>query len=214
MNQAEIEIPAAQRAFLWLQDKVVDTPWNQDAFFSENSIAKESGVSRTPVREAVLRLEARELIRRIPFKGAYVPALTQHKIDEHLEVRKVIGAWASEKVAELGTVDTDRLRALITQQHEQLDEPYAFIETDHQFHVEIVHAANNAAFSAAYESQRTIQKRLGLKAILSNRSRRLEATEEHEEMLQAFIDRNAPRARDAAVGHLAQTAKAMKTHLT
>lgn len=214
MNQAKIEIPAAERAFLWLHDKVVDTPWNQDAFFSESSIAKESGVSRTPVREAVLKLEERELIRRIPFKGAYVPALTQQMIDEHLEVRKVIGAWASEKVAELGTVDISRLEELIRQQRDQLDEPHKFIETDHQFHLEIVHAGNNAAFTSAYESQQTIQKRLGLKAIRSHRSRRLEATEEHEKMLQAFINRDGPGARDAAVDHLAQTAIAMKTHLT
>lgn len=213
MNEA-LELPAAEKAIDWLHEKVVDTPWNQDAFFSETSIAKETGVSRTPVREAVLKLEARQLIRRIPFKGAYVPALTQHKIDEHLEVRNVIGAWASEKVAELGTVDTDLLRNLIAKQVEQLDSPYEFIETDHQFHLEIVHAANNATFSSAYESQRTVQKRLGLKAILANRSRRVEAVQEHEKMLQTFVDRDGERARLAAIGHLAHTAKAMKTCLT
>ncbi len=213
MNGAQVEPAAADRAFLWLQDKVIGTPWNQDAFLSENSIAKESGVSRTPVREAVLKLEARELIRRVPFKGAYVPALTEQKVDEHLEVRRVIGAWASEKAAELGTVDNDRLRELIDLQTAQLDEPYLFIETDHEFHLEIVRAAGNRTFLSTYESQRIVQKRLGLRAILGNRARRVAATEEHRELLEAFIARDGSRARAAATSHLAHSAEAMKTHL-
>src|SRR5690606_31605175 len=87
-----------ERAYLWLRDLIVRTPWDQEAFLSENAIAEASKISRTPVREALLRLEAEGLLRRIPHKGAFIPALTSDDIDEIMEVREVIGTWATRKV--------------------------------------------------------------------------------------------------------------------
>ncbi|MFP3571102.1 GntR family transcriptional regulator, partial [Paraburkholderia sp. SIMBA_030] len=58
-------------AYLWLRREISSHPWDQDAFFTENAIAEAAGVSRTPVRDALLRLEAAGLLRRVPHKGAY-----------------------------------------------------------------------------------------------------------------------------------------------
>lgn len=196
---------APDRAYLWLRQQITALPWDQEAFLSENAIAEASGISRTPVREALLRLESSGLLRRIPHKGAFVPALTEADIQELMEVRRVIGEWATRKVTAERRVSVDQLEAILAKQEEHLGDPVKFIEQDIVFHNAIVHGAGNPTLEAVYESQRFKQERLGLQAVLANRGRSEKVLAEHRAMVEAIKSGDPDKAAEAARDHINST---------
>lgn len=196
---------AGDRALIWLSNEIVSIPWDQEAFLSESEIARASGVSRTPVREAVLQLEAGGLLRRVPFKGAYVPALTTADIDEIMEVRTVIGRWATAKVAETSPETGERLLEIIAQQKEAANDPVTFIELDVEFHSAIVQAAHNKTLERVYREQKHKQQRLGIQALMADLKRATAVLDEHTEMAEAIRAGDPERAREAAGAHVVST---------
>ena len=205
---------APETAYLWLRREISSLPWDQEAFLSENAIAEAAGVSRTPVREALLRLEAAGLLRRVPHKGAYVPALTAQDIESMMEVREVIEDWAVRKVTSLGRLGSE-LDLLLHAQEESLADPVAFIECDISFHKYIVHAAGNPALEELYDSQRFKQQRMGVKAIQDSQGRSDHVVAEHRAIVEAIRSQDSQIASAAVRSHLDSTLtvlKAIPTH--
>lgn len=200
---------APERAYQWLRQQIAELPWDQEAFLSENSIAEAAQSSRTPVREALLRLEAEGLVRRIPHKGIYVPALTAADIEEIMEVRQVIGEWATCQVAQRRPETVNRLQQLLDAQRGCLDDAVKFIELDIAFHKTIVEAAGNATLAQVYDSQRIKQERVGIQAVLATAERYAAVLAEHEAMLQAIASGDAEQAQLAARRHIHSTRDAI-----
>ncbi|MGQ3383196.1 GntR family transcriptional regulator [Glutamicibacter sp. TV12E] len=200
---------APERAYQWLRQQIAELPWDQEAFLSENSIAEAAQSSRTPVREALLRLEAEGLVRRIPHKGIYVPALTAADIEEIMEVRQVIGEWATCQVAQRRPETVNRLQQLLDEQRGCLDDAVKFIELDIAFHKTIVEAAGNATLAQVYDSQRIKQERVGIQAVLATAERYAAVLAEHEAMLQAIASGDAEQAQLAARRHIHSTRDAI-----
>lgn len=201
---------APERAYLWLRDLIVRTPWDQEAFLSENAIAEASKISRTPVREALLRLEAEGLLRRIPHKGAFIPALTSDDIDEIMEVREVIGTWATRKVARESPYIAETLNELVVELSKHQDDPAAFIEIDIAFHKAIVRAGRNAALEQVYNSQYFKQARLGVQALLSTPERSSAVIEEHQKLVEAIKAQDLDLAVQANCEHLNSTRRILE----
>jgi DNA-binding GntR family transcriptional regulator len=67
---------------------------------SEQELAKLLGVSRTPVREALFRLEREGLIRTVPHKGSFVATLTVQDIHDLFEVREALELYAVRRAVE------------------------------------------------------------------------------------------------------------------
>lgn len=199
---------APEVAYQWLRQEISTLPWDQEIFLSEGSIAEASGVSRTPVREALLRLEASGLIKRVAHKGAFVPALTGRDIDDMVEVRRVIGDWAVRKVAQ-GAVPAAELNEILDRQEAAVHDPVAFIECDIQFHQRIVSAAGNPILAGVYEAQRFKQLRMGLKAVLDSEGRSRRVVEEHRSIVQALLSGDPDQAAAASRAHLESTLSAL-----
>src|SRR5690349_14050541 len=66
---------------------------------TEASLARQLGVSRAPLREALLKLEERQLIERVPFSGMRVAVLSPNTIFELFEIREVLEGLACRKAA-------------------------------------------------------------------------------------------------------------------
>lgn len=196
-------------AYEWLLEAITALPWDQEAFLNEVEIAEASGTSRTPVREALLRLEAAGLIKRVPNKGAYVPALSDADIDRMMEARVVIETWAIEKIVRQG-FDTARLHELLRRQSELADEPLAFIDEDIRFHRHIVDAADNPALARVYQSLREQQRRLGVSAVQDRDGRSDHVVEEHRAILDAIDARDPDAAQAALRTHLVQTRRVIQ----
>jgi DNA-binding GntR family transcriptional regulator len=207
--QRPAQLTAPETAYRWLRDAISALPWDEEAFLSENAVAEASGTSRTPVREALLRLEASGLIRRVPHKGAYVPALSARDIETMMEARQLIEEWAVRKVT-ASHRSMDDLNRLLEQQGETLADPVAFIECDIRFHKYIIEAAGNPVLQDVYDSQRFKQLRMGVKAVVDSEGRSDHVLREHRSIVEAIMSGNPDVAVAAVRDHLSSTLAALK----
>lgn len=195
-------------AYEWLLAAITSLPWDQESFLNEMEIAEASGTSRTPVREALQRLAAAGLVRHVPNKGVYVPALSDGDIERMMEARLVIENWAIDKVIRTGA-DMSALHDHIDRQRQLVDEPLAFIGEDVRFHRHIVDTADNPALSRMYQSLRELQLRLGVSAVHDVDDRTDLVVDEHRAIVDAIAARDAEAARAALTAHLDQTTRAL-----
>jgi DNA-binding GntR family transcriptional regulator len=80
----------------------------------QDAIARELGVSKLPVREALISLETEALVRNLPRRGAYVAPLTADDVRDHYRIYGLLSAIAAERAAAaLSEADLDRLEQLI-----------------------------------------------------------------------------------------------------
>lgn len=202
---------AQDRTYDWLKERIAGFAQDEGVFLTEAEVASAAGVSRTPVREAMLRLEAEGLLQIVPKKGAYVPPLSQTQIEATMEARTLIEQWAAGRVAEAGAPTPPGLADLLDSQARFLAEAdtAAFIEADRRFHSTIVRAAGNPVLADVYDSLRDRQIRMELRALaVPHRGRDVLA--EHAAILDALTARDPERLRAAVEAHLAGTLAAFR----
>ena len=98
------------RVFNAIENAILDGEYKDGDSLNELRLSKELGVSRTPVREALMQLELEGLVRNVPNKGAVVVGVTDQDIHDIYEIRKRIEGLASRLCAE--SITDDELRAL------------------------------------------------------------------------------------------------------
>jgi DNA-binding GntR family transcriptional regulator len=201
------------RALQYLRDKVLTDPDVQGTFLNEVELATKIGVSRTPVREALLLLVSDGLVDILPGRGAYVPPLSGRQIRDLMELRGVLERYAASKAIAAGGVPLDTLherldilRGLATSGRKiNLAAATAFIEHDIVFHQAIVDAANNALLSESYAGLRVRQRRLGIIALLRGVDRQQVVCEEHRQIVDALAAGDEAAAFQAIDFHLERT---------
>jgi DNA-binding GntR family transcriptional regulator len=202
---------AAQDAvFRWLKQHIVTLPRGEGVFLTEAEVSRATGTSRTPVREALLRLEADGFLEIVPKKGAYVAPITEADIESVMQARKLVEEWCVGQASSLGETLARALDQLIDQQAELMDDPVAFVESDRLFHRAIVSAAGNRVLTGFYESLRDRQLRMGVHAVATSDQRSGDVLGEHRAIV-AGIRKGAPQeARAAMAKHLATTLAALR----
>src|SRR5579884_1799981 len=96
------------RAMHYLRETVLADPNLQGTFLNEVELAKRIGVSRTPVREALLLLVADGLVEMLPGRGAYIPPLSGRQVRELMELRGLFERHAAMRTIATNTVPVDR----------------------------------------------------------------------------------------------------------
>src|SRR2546426_5890689 len=87
--------PAAERVYAHVKQAVLDRRYEGGTLLTEGDLAETVGVSRTPVREALLRLEAEGLLKLYPKKGALVLPVSAQEIDDVVETRLLVEEHAT-----------------------------------------------------------------------------------------------------------------------
>jgi DNA-binding GntR family transcriptional regulator len=82
--------PAAERVYAYVKKGVLDRSYEGGTLLTEGDLAGAVGVSRTPVREALLRLEAEGLLKLYPKKGALVLPVSAQEITDVVETRLLV----------------------------------------------------------------------------------------------------------------------------
>ena len=199
--------PAAKdRAYAFVKERILDGGYPGGELLSEGEVAEALEVSRTPVREAFLLLEAEGLMRLYPKRGALVVPVTSQEIRDVMETRLVLERHAAEQVAGLDdrTEVTGALRALLARQEEVLadEDLLAFVEADRLFHHTIVAAAGNAILTRLSYSLRDRQRRMVAATVARAPALTARFIGEHRAILEA-LER----------GEGAEAARLVQTHL-
>ncbi|MFI9615751.1 GntR family transcriptional regulator [Streptomyces sp. NPDC052023] len=200
-----------ERAYAFLKDHVLTDPEMQGAFLSEQELADRIGVSRTPIREALLLLAAEDLVRLVPKRGAQVVPLTGREITELMQLRGIVERYAAEQVIADGRAPLEDLEEILERQR-GLSRPELakeFIAEDHLFHATLVSAVGNSLLDRHYEGLRSRQIRAGVAALFHQHGRQATVLDEHRAILSAIASGDAPAARAAIDCHLDSTLKVL-----
>src|SRR5579875_627543 len=86
---------AVERARSWVRERILDGTLAGGQLLTEGEVAERIGISRTPVREAFLQLEAENMLRLYPKRGALVVPVEASDLREVLVARSLIEPWAA-----------------------------------------------------------------------------------------------------------------------
>ena len=195
------------KAYQYLRNIVLTDPAMQGRFISEQDVAARVGISRTPIREALLMLAAEDQVRLVPKRGAYVAPLSGKDLRELVELRATLECFAVRKTLASATVPLTALRETLERQ-ETVDDPRhsrEFIELDTHFHTLLIEAAGNDILTKTYTALRDRQVRAGLVALYSTGGRQGAVLAEHRTILDALTAGDLDAAEAAINTHLETT---------
>jgi DNA-binding GntR family transcriptional regulator len=209
-------LSAKERAYRHTKAGILDGSLPGGDLISEGQVAEALAMSRTPVREAFLRLEAEGLLRLFPKRGALVVAVSPVEVEAVLEARELVEGHAVAKLCAAGAAEREavvaRLREELAVQRAAFaaGDETAFAEGDRRFHTVLVESARNPILVELYGSLRDRQLRMNLGSLLGHGPARAEAIlTQHEAILDALGPDAAPEATARLVEHLTATRTAV-----
>lgn len=179
-----------------------------DTRISIEGLARELGVSQTPIREAMSMLEAMGLVTKRQFSGYCTsPQLNRRQFDELYEIRQLIEPYAAKCAAE--RMDEKSLRALWDLAHSM--EPGAtrtsydrFADQDSQLHDMIAAGSGNRLIQ---ESLARLHTHLHIFRLRFHSEVTTEALVEHEQLVEALFKRDGKAAEKAMHEHIEKSYK-------
>jgi DNA-binding GntR family transcriptional regulator len=160
----------------------------------EIELAKRFGVSRTPIREAIRKLESEGIIQHLPRVGAVVRQLGQPEIVELYEMRIVLEATAAEMAAQhASSAELETLDALNSDMLGASDDPNTVAQINRQFHLCIVEAARNQFLKHCYHDLSNTLMLLG-ETTLDTAQRIQIVCAQHSDIITALQKRDPAQA--------------------
>jgi len=206
------EPSATERAYRHTRARVLDGTYAGGSLITEGDVSDAVGVSRTPVREAFLRLQAEGWLRLYPKRGALVVPVSAAEIDDVIETRGMVERFAVEKIIASGRQRevAPRLRESVAAQRRLRRSPEPFTEADRDFHGLVVAATGNQVLTDLYGALRDRQLRMGVSALLGDPQRVDRIVEEHMALADAIAAGDVEAARASIAHHLRGTEDALR----
>lgn len=182
----------------------------------ESELANLLGVSRTPVREALIRLESTGMVSLQPGKGALLCPVSNKDYVEWLQLREQLEGFATREAAlNASQRDVERLRAIferfVTEDESDAGQD-AYAKANVSFHKEIIRLANNRLLDRVWEAfghLQTTYRRQTIKRL----HRSSDSLREHVAIIDAIEQRDAELAETLAREHVRALYKAFMQSL-
>ena len=209
---------AAERVYQHVRTGILTRRFADNDLLAEGRIAEETGVSRTPVREALLRLEAQGMVRLLPKRGALVLPVSVQEWRDVLATRELVETHCVRRVIESGQAPrlTGSLARKVTELQDaaRKGDVAAYVTADRDFHATIVAAAGNDILARLYVSLRDRQLRMGAANLFAEGgftdvARTDRTIADHQGIADAIADQDVARAVALVVEHLATAAKTL-----
>lgn len=196
----------AQRVYGSLKEAILSLSYGPGDSLRKPEICTALGVSRSPVAEAVARLQADNLVTVIPQAGTYVARLSMQEVREGAFLRQALELAAVERVAE--TITEAQLvelrRNLRVQSAHIVDHDFAgFYQTDAAMHELILSFTGFKRLSSLADTS-WVHVNRARRLILPSPGRVEQTLDEHQTILAALEARDPARARAATQLHLGQ----------
>ncbi len=175
---------------------------------SEAHLARQFGISRGPLREALMRLEGRRLVERRPNLGAYVVGLSERDLGDLFAMREALEGMASRLAAT--AMRDDEIAELsrylhCNNHHDSVADLSDYYQSLEDFHIRIVRGSRNDRLIAVCCDELYYQFRVyRFQASVKSDGRVQQACEEHQSIIDALVARDPDRAEAAMRYHLSQ----------
>jgi DNA-binding GntR family transcriptional regulator len=205
IRPVERPVPLRQSVYEALVELVVAGRLRPGQHLVETELARQLGVSRQPVREALHRLEAEGWVDLRPNQGAFVHVPTGEEVDQLLDVRELLEVEAARLAAATATADDiARLRVICREGEAAVEagDTGRFVAVNTEFHAELARAAGNDVLAELAE---IVGRRVRWYYRQVAPARGHESCAEHREIVAAIEAGDAGRAASIARRHTERT---------
>jgi len=202
-------LPASLREQLYesIMDAILTNQYHPGEVLQIDRLAHDFGVSTTPVREALVRLEGTGLVRLMPNRGAQVTAVSNQDVSDIWEVRKILEPFAARAAAEKAS--DEEMKAMERKLHYVLSTPEDFasyLQSDLELHELLSKHLTNKVLIDILEKLGKHYTRIRYFAESDPKADRIDVikqiTSEHLNVLEALMSRDATRTAEAVLAHL------------
>lgn len=199
-----MKVTLKDKAYRIIKSKIVSCEYKPNEFLSEHALMEEIKVGRTPIREALNKLEQENLITIIPKKGSLVSGITYNDIKNIFEVRELIEPYIVKTYSH--KIDKDRLIDLKKEIEDIINKKVVnlprIFETDDKFHKILIVSSENDYFINMYESIHAQNQRIRILSGKVDDIRIHETCIEHIDIIDGILN-----------GYLENASSAMEQHM-
>ena len=205
----------SEQVYNELKEAIIAGELAQGAKITEDELAKNYGISRGPLREALRRLESIRLLIKIPHAGMRVITLTPEMIEEIYIVREALEGMSARLAAEKMTDEEIEALVILLERHanniEKSDgKHYLQREGDLDFHFRIAQASNNKWLIDLLSSELYQLLRMCRHRTSQAPERPKKALTEHKQIVEAIASRDAELAEMLMRRHISGAWKTVK----
>lgn len=212
LNKIDKPKPLAKIALDALRRSILSNELTPDVVYNEKALAQSLGISRTPVREALLELSSKRLVRFLPQKGVVINTFSDKDIEEVFEIRIALELFSVNKLCNsTEKLDSSSLKKYLDEQREALrtSDLVEFMEADRAFHIGFTRLTGNDYLLDMMQGIRDIMHLMGFRA-LGIEGRMQEVVNEHEKILAAVEKQDSKTSMEYMEEHLQISKEAVK----
>lgn len=204
----------AEKAYQVIKEKIVKTELVPGSVISEADLMKDLRFGRTPIREALKRLQVEDLVVVKPRRGIFVSELAITDLSQIFEVRVELEALAARLASQ--RISEERLEELRKLAEEFQDAPPSnknkLITLDGKFHALIREASHNRFLITNLEHYYNLSLRIWYLALPQAAAEDIDVGA-HLEIYHALADRQPDKAAERVAGHIKEFHKTIKEYL-
>lgn len=202
-------------AYKSLKEAIVHGKLKDEELLPEEKLAKQLGISRTPLRDALSRLAVEGLVILEREKPARVSSFTEAKSREFLEIRSLLEVYNIEKIiSKIDSTFIEQLKENLALQKDAInrDNYDDFMDLDRAFHLLLASKNSNSELREIIHRMNTGTNRAFLILSKTVPASAVDAYKEHEEVLHALAERDIVLARNKMIVHMNNIEKRFLTY--
>ncbi len=206
-----------QSVYATLRQEILAMTLSPGSPLDEVRLSERFGMSRTPIREALLRLSAEGLVTTLPNRNTIVATIEFATLPTYFDALTLMYRVTTRGAAQsrnAGAMDAVRIRQKEFADAVEARDAYAMIEANREFHVAIAEMAENSYYTAFFARLLDEGRRI-LRLYYSTFDDRLprQYVDEHEEMIAAIAAGDVERADHLAITHAAQIVRQIQEYV-
>lgn len=208
-------LPLRDVVFNALRESILHGELKPGEHLVEVTLAQQLGVSRTPIREAMHKLEQEGLVKMMPRRGARVASISEKNVHDVLEVRKALERLAAElAVARITPQEKIKLRQAEGEFTASINNKNLaqIAQKDEAFHDVIYQATKNQKLEFVINNLREQMYRFRLEYIKDERNRKL-LVAEHRSIADAILKGDLEAAKAESEIHIENQEKTILKNL-
>jgi len=204
----------SEKAYRLIKQKVVTLELPPSAVIDEHVLMQELGLGRTPIREALQRLDSEGLVNIVPRRGTFVNDISVTDLQKIFELRVVLEGFCARVAAQRVTEDELEKMESVLRDLEQLQggESQALMSIDKRFHRLLYAAADNEFMADILNRLYDLSLRLWY-LVLNHLNEVRHSIEQHHEVLDALREGDGAQAETTIQKHILEFQQSIKAAL-
>jgi DNA-binding GntR family transcriptional regulator len=205
---------ASEKAYHLIKDKIITLELAPSAVIDEQALMRELELGRTPIREALQRLNAEGLVHIVPRRGMFVTDISITDLQKIFEVRTVLAGFSARLAAQRATTDQIAQMEQVLHGLEQArsGDYKLLIDIDRRFQRLLYQAAGNEILAESLDRLYDLSLRIWY-LVLHQLGDVRDAIEEHQQVTEALKAGDGARAEALIQQHIVQFQQKIKAVL-